>query len=278
MSRFRLFCIATVAEPKETVSSAIIQVTLDEIHPFEDGDKISSEEKYITHGEDRSGNPYSSTISVDKAVPAIWLRAGNRVTAPDVIRGEKVQIWRNDYDENLYWTELGAGEAFQRRKKETIVYAVAADSSPDEKTEHTSENCYTLTLSGHKKIIVLDMPKVPGAKGHMRITLDQEGGVINSEIIGVCSVKMSSEGNINASINGGAEFDMDQGDITFRFDSIKFEGGEAEFNIGNSKWAGGITHKGDITNTGTISSNGIGLDTHNHPVVQGVAKKPIPGP
>lgn len=277
MSKFRLISIGTVSEPKETPLSLLIQVKLDEIHPFTDGDVISSEEKYTVHGEDRLGRTYSASISADKVVTATWLREGNRVTAPDVERGEKVGVYRNDNDENFYWKWLGVGDTFQRRKQETIVIAIAADGSTDEKTQHTTDNCYTLTISGHKKVAVLDMPKVAGAKGHMRITLDQESGIINSEIIGVSSIKQSSDGYINASINGGAELDMNQGDITLKFDSIKLEGSKAEFNIGKTNWAGDANHKGNFTNTGKMTSNNVSVDKHEHPVVGSATKAPIPG-
>ena len=277
MSKFKRYAIATVSEPKTSINDAIIQVTLDEIHPFEDGDKISSEEEYTARGVDRLGIAYEAKISADKSVEAIWMRDGNRATPPDVQRGEKVQIYRNDNDENLYWSELGIGDVWQRRKQETIVFVVAADGSSDEKTVHTAENCYTITVSGHNRVIILDMPKVAGAKGAMRVTLDQSNGVINTEIMDVCSVKMTSEGTINASINGGAEFDMDQGDVTLRFDNLTLEGSNATFNVGSTSWKGNVDHKGTFTNTGKMTSNNVSVDKHEQPVVGGVAKAPTPG-
>jgi hypothetical protein len=277
MSKFKRLCIGTVAEPKETINSIVIQVTLDELLPFEDGDKISSEEQYTSYGLDRIGNAYSSTITVDKAVDATWLREGNRVTAPDVIRGEKVQIYRNDTDDKLYWSELGVGSAFQRRKQETIVHAIGADDSPGDKTEHTSDNCYTLTTSGHKKIIVLDMPEVPGSKGHIRVTLDHANGEALIEIKDVVTIKATSEYQASIQINGGASLEMDNGDVSIKFDKITLEGSEADFKIGKSNWKGDLEHKGNINNSGTIISNNVSVDKHEHPETGSTTQKPVPG-
>ena len=277
MSKFKRYCIATVAEPKASINSIVIQVTLDEILPFEDGDKISSEEKYTTHGVDRQGNEYSSTITVDKTVDAIWLREGNRVLAPDVVRGEKVQIYRNDQDDRLYWSELGADDTFQQRKQETLSYAVAAFDSTEEKTEHTAENCYTATLSGHKKIFILDMPNVPGSKGHIRVTADHAQGEVKIEIMDIVTIKATSEYYASVEINGGASLEMDNGDINLKFDKISLEGSEADFKIGKTNWNGDVDHKGNINNTGKIKSNNVSVDKHDHPETGSKTNPPTPG-
>lgn len=280
MSNFKLYCIGTVAESKSDISTPIIQVTLDEIHPLEDGDKISSQEKYTAFGEDRKGTPYRAEVSVDKTVDATWIRTGNRVSAPDVVRGEKVSIYRYDNDDKFYWSETGIGKTFNRRKKETVIHAVSAVASDNEKTECNSENCYTAVMSGHGQKIVIDMPIASDEKAAMRATFDGTTGVIEIKMMGVGVFTINHERVITAALEGGASMELNKGDITLKFDNLNLEGNNANFKINSTDWKGNLDHKGNIesvgtiNNTGKIISNTVSVDMHKHP---GNNQPPTPG-
>lgn len=146
------YSIGYVAENK-SLGSKIIKVTPVETIPMVDGEIKSSPSPLEDSGVDSDGNSYTVKVSSDNAIEAKWLPFGsNRMTAPDVRRGERVMLWRYADAEQLYWTDLGFDEHL--RRLETVIMSISG--TQDEGTEALDpDNTYYLEASSHNKSITL---------------------------------------------------------------------------------------------------------------------------
>lgn len=75
---------------------------------------------------------------------ATWINKNNRITPPNVCRGERVIIYRYSNNDEFYWeTEL---TDLKLRKKEHIVYTFSAKPKLDDKEDPLKDR-YTVTFS-----------------------------------------------------------------------------------------------------------------------------------
>jgi hypothetical protein len=150
---FKFFSLGTVAENKK-LDSHTIRVTPIEQLQMLDGEIKSDPTTQEVEGKDSDGKSYTATTITDNAIEADWfpLDAGDRMTSPDVRRGERVLIWRYGDSDDYYWTPTGLDNHL--RKLETVVhmYSATADESV---TELTADNAYVVSVSTHKKAITI---------------------------------------------------------------------------------------------------------------------------
>jgi len=146
---FTPFSIGVVAEHKK-LKSKVIKVTPTEELPFLDGEIKENVVSTQYSGTSSDGGYYEGTLNTDNTLDATWLPEGtNRVTAPDVRRGERVMLYKMGEDQNkIYWRTLGLDDKL--RRLETIVLAISATAQAADQ-ELDIENCYFLEISSHKK-------------------------------------------------------------------------------------------------------------------------------
>ena len=151
-SQFKVYSYGIAADNK-AISSKILNVSPIEIIPMADGELASNPNDVKSSGVDKDGNSYQSNITNDNVIECTWLPFGtNRVTAPDVRRGEPVLIWNYGNTDKYYWTSLGLADDL--RRLETVVYAINGNPSTDSK-EFDPEDHYFLETSTHSKQITL---------------------------------------------------------------------------------------------------------------------------
>lgn len=91
------------------------------------------------------------SVTVSRSLPCKWLKLNsNRITAPDVRRGDQVIIWRMGDTDRYYWTDMGLSNV---KRLETAVWAFSAD--PNEPIKEDLSNAYVLEISSHLKHITL---------------------------------------------------------------------------------------------------------------------------
>ena len=157
VSQFRRVSIGEVLENK-SLGSREIEVKLFEISPFADGELKSVATEYTAAGTDDKGKAYKKTLVSDHGVTATWLPYdSNRVTAPDVRRGEKVDIYQYGDTDTYYWRELGTDHHL--RRLETVVIAISDNPNNDSTEIPNLENCYFLEFSTHRKAITIQTAK-----------------------------------------------------------------------------------------------------------------------
>lgn len=152
ISQFRIVFEALVAENKKLFSKTIQATPIEEM-PFLDGE-IRHDPQYVTtEGVDSQNNHFTEKVITSLTIEANWLPLNsNRKTAPDVRRGERVQIWQAGNSDKYYWTSLGLDEKL--RKLETVVLGFSAN--PNESADGDSpENMYFIEVNTHSKHITL---------------------------------------------------------------------------------------------------------------------------
>lgn len=139
----------------------IIEVGPIEQAPGMTGELKSNPEVIETKGVDSSGKEYSAKTITNTCWSEVkWLPWGsNRLTPPNIRRGERVLIWQfADDDTQVYWTPTGLDEHL--RRLETVVWGFNANpnkaTKPGEgKDKRSPEDMWTLEISTHTKQITL---------------------------------------------------------------------------------------------------------------------------
>lgn len=152
ISLFKVYSWGIVADNK-AMSSKIINVLPVEYTSMVDGELCSNPQVLKTKGKDKDGQAYEDSATVDNVKECTWLPFGtNRVTAPDVRRGEPVLIWNYGNTDKYYWTIPGLKDDL--RRLETVVYAFNGNPEVESK-EFDPEDHYYLEISTHSKQITL---------------------------------------------------------------------------------------------------------------------------
>ena len=175
-SMFRMYSIGTVASNKER-NSEYIEVTPMEQLPMVNGDISQAPNEYKAAAADKSGMAYEENITVGATVKAKWRSIGNsnRMTPPDVRRGEEVILYQFSDADEYFWDTMNNHIGI--RKLETVVYAWSAtkDESDNEPSE---KNCYVLDLSTHDGYIKLTTSKANQEPYAYTVHIDTKGGRI----------------------------------------------------------------------------------------------------
>jgi hypothetical protein len=164
---FKIVSLGIVAENKPMQNADgswcnEIHATPIESQSMLNGELKSNPTPVEVSGVDGSGQSFSSKAIVDSTVTATWLPLGsNRVTSPDVRRGERVYLWQAADDDKYYWTIAGLDGHL--RKLETVVFAFSA--TKDEGTSGIDINsCYYMEVSTHQKTITVETSTANGEK------------------------------------------------------------------------------------------------------------------
>jgi len=98
-----------------------------------------------------AGTKQKITLTKERVLTAEWLPFGNynRLTAPDVRKGDYVLIHRFSNTDKFYWTSLY--NDITLRKEERIVYAVSAKPNVDPNEQ--LDNMYYLDINSKNKYI-----------------------------------------------------------------------------------------------------------------------------
>jgi len=175
MSQFKMYSFGRVADNKAR-SSKTINVTPIENASMISGEIASNEKEMVSKGVDASGNHYQTSVVADTAIEAEWLPFGsNRVTAPDVRRGERVMIWQYADTDAFYWTTTGWDDAL--RRLETVVYAFSNNSKVDGEG-FNPKDYYFVEVSTHDKHIILRTSKADGEPFEYGFVFDTKNGIV----------------------------------------------------------------------------------------------------
>ena len=160
ISKLRFYSIGVVAANK-ALSSTVIEVTPIEELPMLDGEIDSTTTTVSASGVDSLGRHYQSSVTMGNSIQAEWLRLGdaNRMTPPDVRRGESVVIYQFADADKYYWNTLKNDSAL--RRLETVVYAFSG-SSDNATVDLTPLNSYYFEISTHTKQVTFHTSQANG--------------------------------------------------------------------------------------------------------------------
>lgn len=175
LSQLKIYSLGIVAANK-ALTSRDVSITPVEDTPMVNGEITDDVTKYKADAADSDGKAYSVELDTTNTVTATWLPLGssNRMTAPDVRRGETVVLYRFADSDKFWWTTLK--DDMNLRKLETVIYAFSG--TKDENAKSTSENCYFLEVSTHQKLVHFHTSKANGEPFMYDIQINTKDGFI----------------------------------------------------------------------------------------------------
>lgn len=255
-----VFDVGVVAVDKEMNSHEITVIATGNNHMFNDEVSETEKESRIT-SKDGNGTPIPMDSKTSQTLTASWLAmgsGGNRVTPPNVRKGEAVTIWRygdtNDYYWEKHYTEL------ELRRLEEVLYLFGGTSAIGEKL--TTDNSYWTLISTIGKLIQLHTSrsngepfgwdfKIDTARGVFSITdnvgitytLDASTGTVttDSENAIIENTKSSTENTETKTINASSSTTIDTPETTV---------------TGNESVGGNLTVAGGLTIGGGAGGGG----------------------
>lgn len=151
VSKFHVYSYGIVAENK-AIGSKTVYVRPEETFPIADGEATTESVVENGKGFDQSGAAYDEQTVSTEPIECAWLPmdgSGNRISPPDVRRGERVVIYQFGNEQKYFWTTMGLD--LKLRKLETVIYGFSG--TQDESAEVSGENYYYLEVSTHKKLV-----------------------------------------------------------------------------------------------------------------------------
>lgn len=173
MSKIRFYSLGIVGENKK-LSSKEVEVTPIEEMPMLDGEIAPVATDYKAKAVDKLGSSYETTVQTTTTLKAKWLPIGaaNRISAPDVRRGEYVILYKFGDTDQYFWSTLN--EDIKLRKLETVIYAFSGTTN--EASEINDKTYYFIEISTHKRLITLHTSKDNGEPFGYDIQLDTGNG------------------------------------------------------------------------------------------------------
>ena len=173
-SKFRRFSIGTVLTDLMPGSKTINILPHEVIADF-DGDleSIDTVNKQITNS---TGDTFDVKLEVGKAITATWYNPNsNRVTPPNVRKGEKVEIYQFGDAKKYYWKTMG--NELDLRRLEDVVYVFVNARAEGIDTIDDS-NSYTFNISTLNKMIKLQTADNDGELTTYKLYIDTKEGQV----------------------------------------------------------------------------------------------------
>lgn len=174
-SAFRIYTKGIVAANKP-LRTSIIEVVPMEDMPMLSGEITDNTEDFEAKGKDDEGkDSIDLKLKTTATIKAEWYRLGscNRVTPPDVRRGEEVLIFQFADSDNYFWME---SDDKGLRRLETITWRISNERDENKKLDHT--NTYWLHVSTHEKLIHLETTKSDKEPFAYQLQLNTKDGVL----------------------------------------------------------------------------------------------------
>lgn len=173
-SELKLYAVGTVAEDL-IVGNKSIKVQLHEIMNNIDGE-IGNDNNISSNVKSSDGKVYSVNMNSSGTVPAVWLKNNsNRVTPPNVRKGEKVEVWRLGSTDKYYWKTMS--DELDLRKLEHVKW-VFVNTKVEGETRIDDSNSYSFTISTLNKLVSLKTAENDGEFTSYKIELDTKEGVL----------------------------------------------------------------------------------------------------
>lgn len=278
-------------------NSIYLEVVLAEATPFVSGELVDGFNTETIDGIAPDGSAQSFTIKTTNTIRAEWLGdSTNRISAPDVRRGEKLQIFQYSNVDKYYWQTV-TQPGVNVRKKETIIEAIS-NTEDETQTQLTAENSWYKEFSTHDKRMTIKTNKSDGEKWAYTLQLDvNEGNLVFADDTGMFIQVNSEDETIELGTTSGGlvkmtkkllEFDVDDWVVkskTAKFNIDDFQqtsnkvnvtAPEGTYAIANGTWQGTISFTGgsgtfngavDFKNSVSHQGKSIGID-HKHSGVQ----------
>lgn len=196
-SKFKLYCIGTVAEDLITGNRAI------KIYPHEHVTNVEGDIEQVNNvnkqSKDSQNKSYNISIEDKYTITAIWRNPNsNRVTPPNVRKGEMVEVYQYDNTDKYYW--MTAGNELDIRGLEHVEYIYVNDPG---NVPATDANCYKVIYSTLNKLMGIRTVDNNGEATTYEKMLDTKNGIdiLVLDGFGNSIILNSREGGLNITTN-----------------------------------------------------------------------------
>lgn len=263
LSKLEVYSLGIVAANKE-LSSNTIEVTPIEQTTMVSGELTDNMDKQSAKGQDQYGRDYEVSATTTNTVKAKWLAIGcpNRVTPPDVRRGEQVVLYKfADTDEGIYWATWS--QDMMSRRLETVTYAFSGTAV--EGVPVDASNTYYMEVSTHNGHVMLHTSQANGEFTTYDIVLDAKNGRFSiQDGIGNQFFLDSPSNQFHLENADGSFIDVtkmavkiftsESVDIETKTYSVKAQDSSLESTTNSIK--SNTVHTGDLTEVGPFQLNG----------------------
>lgn len=256
-SKFKIKSIAYAAENLE-LGKTLLEVTPVESLGYLHGEVNAEKETFEETGVDAKGNTYNVKIETSNAMVAEWLQFGsNRITPPNVRRGERVLLWQYAEEDKYYWSTLGLDDHL--RRLETVTFAFS--DTKDESTKSlTPENSYYFEVDTHNKLVTLSTSKSDGEPFKYVVQINaKDGKIVITDDTNNYIMLNSREKQLILENANGSKVNIEKKNITI--DS----GDSVTINTKKFKVNAKTEINGDTSTKGSLRNNGTNVgSTHTH--------------
>lgn len=193
-----------------------------------------------------------------------WLnRNSNRLTAPDVRKGERVLIWQNADSEDYYWESLGIDNHL--RTREHVIMAFSNTNNDDRANKVLNfKNCYIMEFDTVNKKIRIKTNKNDGEPYEYEIVLNTKDGFFKfADDVGNYGLMDSLNTVIEFMNKDKTQYRMDKKDILEKCDGNRtlIVGGDNTVEItGHSKTTIKKSNTTEVTDNNYLKAKGIGME------------------
>lgn len=177
ISKLHIYSLGIVATNKP-LSTDEIEVTPIEVSMMLDGELSDARTTMAASAKDSDGAAYSVEVDTATTIKAKWAHfgRGNRMTPPDVRRGDPVIIWRFGDTDQFYWETR---DDMGLRRLETVIWRFSA--TKEESAKLSAKNSYMVELSTHKKLLHIHTSQANGEYCGWSIQLNTAEGFLQFE-------------------------------------------------------------------------------------------------
>ena len=290
-SQFKMISISYVAENKLRTTDEV-EISLVEALPFINGELASDKTQETVDCVNSRGDSQTFSVYTANTIRAQWLGDGtNRVSSPDVRRGDKVEVYQFGDTDQYFWKVFNE-PGVSNRKRETVVTAYS-NTTDETDNKPTPDNSWIHEVNTHEKTVTFRTNKADGEPFAYTTQIDAKvGNVVVADDIGNYIQMNSRDQLIEIETASGARLELNKEDIEMLCNNFKLKaGGKIEMEAGSgsvkiptTQWEGNVELKGNLSVTGNMLGTGGGTytfngklinngknvgDTHTHDNVQG---------
>lgn len=245
-----------VAAENKPMSTNRLKVTPTEPFALSEGELKSKPEVLTAEGVKPDGTPYVAPVVADQAIDAMWLplAEGNRLTAPDIRRGERILLWKFADLDRYFWTPAGLDNHLRRLETAIFAFSGVTDESQD---ATLPDNTYFLEVSTHQQTVTFQSSDKNGefCRYVMQFNM-KEGKFLLSDDIGN-EIEIDSRGNrIEATNADKTLVKLERRSVLIKANDVTIDAKETKIT-GNLEVKGNVKIGGTLEIAGATKANGI---------------------
>lgn len=178
-SQFRMFSIGIVVKDKEDLSDEILVSPIETLSIQESGNIKEASRRFEGDKGTVDPNSFNTKHESKDYILANWRSTGNgnRTTAPDVIAGETVVLYKFSNVEEYFWDDLGREPSI--RKLEDVLYSFSNVPTGKGTKSYDPDTSYWVRVSTKDKFVHIHTADNDGEPCTWDIKIDTGKGMAN---------------------------------------------------------------------------------------------------